>query len=69
MILTCQACYRFHGCSSCRIAVKPGGDVPGGDVLSTLTSPMTWTLDFQGKILKLLYLRDGQVNSLGMKGM
>ena len=30
---------------------------------------MTLTLDFQGKILKLLYLRDGQVNSLWIEGM
>ena len=37
--------------------------------LQTLTSPMTFTLDFQGKILKLLYLRNGRVDSLGMKGM
>ena len=37
--------------------------------LPTLTSPMTLTLDFQGKILKLLYLRNGRIDSLGMKGM
>ena len=37
--------------------------------LQTLTSPMTLTLDFEGKILKLLWLRNGRVNSLGMKGM
>ena len=30
---------------------------------------MTLTLDFQGKILKLLYLSNGRVDSLGMKGM
>ena len=30
---------------------------------------MTLSLDFQGKILKLLYLRNGRVVSLGMKGM
>ena len=30
---------------------------------------MTLILDFQGKILKLLYLRNGRVNSLGMKGL
>ena len=35
--------------------------------LSTLTSPLT--LDFQSKLLKLLYLRNGRVDSLGMKGM
>ena len=37
--------------------------------LSALTSPMTLTLDFRGKILKLLYLRNGRVDSIGMKGM
>ena len=37
--------------------------------LQTLNSPMTLTLDFQGKILKLLWYRNGRVNSLGMKGM
>ena len=37
--------------------------------LWTLTSPMILTLDFQGKILKLLYLRNGRVDSLGMKRM
>ena len=37
--------------------------------LWTLTSPLTLTLDFQGKILKLLCLRNGRVDSLGMKGM
>ena len=31
--------------------------------------PMAVTLDFQGKILKLMYLRNGRVDSLGMKGM
>ena len=30
---------------------------------------MTLTLDLQGKILKLLYHRNGRVDSLGMKGM
>ena len=39
------------------------------DVSQTLTSSMILTLDFQGKILKLLYHRNGRVNSLGMKGM
>ena len=37
--------------------------------LWTLTSPMTLTLDFQGKILKLLYLRNERIDSLRMKGM
>ena len=37
--------------------------------LQTLTSPITLTLDFQGQILKLLYFRNGKVDSLGMKGM
>ena len=37
--------------------------------LQPLTSPMTLTFDFQGKILKLLYLRNGKVDSFGMKGM
>ena len=35
--------------------------------LQTLTSPMTLTLDLQGKILKLLYLRNGRVDSLGKR--
>ena len=30
---------------------------------------MTLTLDFQGQILKMLYLRNGRVDSLRMKGM
>ena len=37
--------------------------------LQTLTSPLTLTLDFQNGILKLLYLRNWRVDSLGMKGM
>ena len=37
--------------------------------LSNLTSPMTWTLDFQGKIFKLLYPWNRRVISLGMKGV
>ena len=37
--------------------------------LSTVTSPMTLTLDFQGEILKMLYLRNGMADWLGMKGM
>ena len=36
--------------------------------LSTFTSPMILTLDFQGKILKLLSLWNGRVDSLGMEG-
>ena len=36
--------------------------------LQTLTSPMNLTLDIQGKLLKLLYLRNGRIDSLGMKG-
>ena len=36
--------------------------------LSMFTSSMTLTLDFQGEILKLLYLRMGG-SSIGMKGM
>ena len=30
---------------------------------------LTLTLNFQGQILKMLYLRNGRVDSLGMKGM
>ena len=37
--------------------------------LSTFGSPMTLTLDFQGQILKMLYLRNGAVDWLGTKGM
>ena len=37
--------------------------------LSTLTSPMTWTLNFQRQILKLLYPRNGRVDRLGTKRM
>ena len=37
--------------------------------LSTLTSPMTWTLNFQRQILKLLYPRSGRVDQHGTKGM
>ena len=37
--------------------------------LSTLTSPMTWTLNFQRQILKLLYPRNGRVDQHGTKGM
>ena len=37
--------------------------------LSTFASPMTLTLDFQGQILKMLYLRNGVVDWLGTKGM
>ena len=33
--------------------------------LSTLTSPMTWTLNFQRQILKLLYPRNGRVDRHG----
>ena len=36
--------------------------------LSTLTSPVTLTLDFQGQIFKKLYLRSGEVSWYGMKG-
>ena len=32
-------------------------------------SAMTLTLDFQGEILKIVYLRNGKVDSLRMKGM
>ena len=31
------------------------------------TSPMTFTLDFQGQILKMLYLRNGRADWHGMK--
>ena len=37
--------------------------------LSTLTLPMTWTLNFQRQILKLLYPRNGRVDRHGTKGM
>ena len=37
--------------------------------LSTFTSPMTLTLDFQGQISKKLYLRDGMADWHGTKGM
>ena len=37
--------------------------------LSTLTSPMTWTLNFQRQILKLLYPRNGRVDRHGTKGI
>ena len=33
------------------------------------TSPMTLTLDFQGQILKMLYLRNGMADWHGMKAM
>ena len=33
------------------------------------TSPMTLTLDFQGQILKMLYLRNGRAIWHGTKGM
>ena len=35
----------------------------------TVTSPMTLTLDFQGQILKMLYLRNGRADWHGTKGM
>ena len=37
--------------------------------LSTYPSPMTLTLDFQGQILKMLYLRNGRADWHGTKGM
>ena len=37
--------------------------------LSTFTSPMTLALDFQGQILKMLYLRNGMADWHGTKGM
>ena len=37
--------------------------------LSTLTSPMSWTLNFQRQILKLLYPRNGRVDRHGTKGI
>ena len=37
--------------------------------LSMSTSPMTLTLDFQGQILKMLYLRNGWADWHGTKGM
>ena len=37
--------------------------------LSTLTSTMTFILDFQSQILKKSYLRNGMADWLGMKGM
>ena len=37
--------------------------------LSTLTSTMTLTLDFQGQILKKSYLRNGMADWHGIKGM
>ena len=70
MILTCQVRYRSHGRSSYQIVVQLGSkDVRLTLRLQTLTTPMTLTLDLQSKILKLLYLRNGRVDSLGMKGM
>ena len=36
---------------------------------STFTSPMTLALDFQGQILKMLYLRNGMADWHGTKGM
>ena len=36
--------------------------------LSTFPSPMTLTLDFQGQILKMLYLRNGLADWHGRKG-
>ena len=36
---------------------------------STFTSPMILALDFQGQILKMLYLRNGMADSHGTKGM
>ena len=49
-------------------------DVSWWDVTPTLwlwmsTSPMTLTLDFQGQILKMLYLRNGMADWHGTKGM
>ena len=38
-------------------------------VISTFTSPMTLTLDFQGQILEMLYLRNGMADCHGTKGM
>ena len=35
----------------------------------TMTSPMTLTLDFQGQILKMLYLKNGRADWHGTKGM
>ena len=37
--------------------------------LSTFTPPMTLTLDFQGQILKMLYLKYGRADWHGTKGM
>ena len=37
--------------------------------LSISTSPMTLTLDFQGQILKMLYLRNGMADWQGTKGI
>ena len=36
---------------------------------STFTSPLTLALDFQGQILKMLYLRNGMADWHGTKGM
>ena len=36
---------------------------------STFTSPMSLALDFQGQILKMLYLRNGMADWHGTKGM
>ena len=36
--------------------------------LWTMTSPMTLTLDFQGQIFKMLYLRNGRADWHGTKG-
>ena len=49
-------------------------DVSRSDVRPTLwlwivTSPMTLTLDFEGQILKMLYVRNGRADWHGTKGM
>ena len=51
-------------------AVRASGGFPGnGPMLWLSKSPMTLTLDFQGQILKMLYLRNGRADWHGMKGM
>ena len=40
-----------------------------GPVVVQRHGVLTLTLDFQGKILKMLYLRNGRADWHGMKGM
>ena len=40
-----------------------------GGPIDSVTSPMTLALDFQGQMLKMLYLRNGRADQHGTKGM